>query len=120
MTYFAVAHKCLQTDDEEEAGLLEQLKSKICDNISMYAQKYHDEFQNFLPIFVQSVWTLLSTTAKYDIIVSNSVRFISTVVDRPQYSKLFEHPNVLDSFWTKVIIPNMQFRDSHSRKDVPR
>ncbi|XP_015789619.1 exportin-2 [Tetranychus urticae] len=119
MTHFAellaVDHKCLQTDDEEEAGLLEQLKSQICDNISMYAQKYHDEFQNFLPNFVQSVWTLLSTIGlqpKYDILVSNSIRFISTVVDRPQYSKLFEDPNVLDSFCAKVIIPNMQFRDS--------
>ncbi|XP_053200432.1 exportin-2-like [Panonychus citri] len=111
----SVDHACLKTDDEEEAGLLEQLKSQICDNISMYAQKYHDEFASYLPNFVQNVWTLLSTIGlqpKYDILVSNAIRFLSTVVDRPQYKGLFQDPSVLDSFCSNVIIPNMQFRES--------
>ena len=61
----------LQTQDEEEAGLLEQLKSQICDNVGMYAQKYDEEFAAYLPKFVTAVWQLLVTTGnqpKYDLV----------------------------------------------------
>ena len=34
---------CLQ--DSEEAGPLELIKSQICDNVALYAQKYDEEFQ---------------------------------------------------------------------------
>ena len=57
--------------DEEEAGLLEQVKSQICDNIAMYAQKYDEEFASHLPTFVTAVWNLLISTGhqvKYDLV----------------------------------------------------
>lgn len=31
--------------DSNEAGPLESLRSQICDNVAMYAQKYDEEFQ---------------------------------------------------------------------------
>ena len=43
---------------------MELLKSQICDNVSMYAQKYDEEFQQFLPDFVKAIWNLLVTTGK--------------------------------------------------------
>lgn len=55
----------------EEAGLLEQVKSQVCDNISLYAQNYSEEFGDFLPQFVSAVWNLLVTTSldsKYDLV----------------------------------------------------
>ena len=58
-----------QTD--EEAGLLEQVKSQICDNVAMYAQKYDEEFAPHLPSFVTAVWNLLTSTGaevKYDLV----------------------------------------------------
>jgi len=63
----------LKTDSDEEAGLSEQLKSQICDNISLYASKYDEEFRPFLPGFVTAVWNLLTSTGnevKYDALVS--------------------------------------------------
>lgn len=65
-------HCCLQ--DEEEAGLLELLKSQICDNAGLYAQKYDEEFQPYLPRFVTAIWNLLVTTGqevKYDLVSKN-------------------------------------------------
>jgi hypothetical protein len=47
------------------------LKSQVCDNIALYAQKYDEEFQPYLPQFVTSVWNLLVTTdlePKYDMV----------------------------------------------------
>lgn len=57
--------------DEEEAGLLELLKSQICDNAALYAQKYDEEFQPYLPRFVTAIWNLLVSAGqevKYDLV----------------------------------------------------
>ncbi|KOC66626.1 Exportin-2 [Habropoda laboriosa] len=62
----------LQSTDEEEAGIIEQLKSQVCDNIGLYAQKYDEEFQQYLPEFVTAVWNLLTSTGqqpKYDTVM---------------------------------------------------
>ena len=62
--------------NEEEAGPLEQLRTQICDNVALYAQKYDEEFGPYLPRFVQSVWTLLANTGmqvKYDLVSSSAV-----------------------------------------------
>ncbi|XP_067006504.1 exportin-2 [Anabrus simplex] len=106
---------CLKTGEDEEAGLLEQLKSQLCDNVALYAQKYDEEFQQYLPSFVTDVWSLLVSTgqqAKYDALVSNALQFLATVADRSHYRKLFEDPVVLSSICEKVVIPNMEFRVS--------
>ncbi|XP_050506211.1 exportin-2 [Diabrotica virgifera virgifera] len=107
--------KCLQNTDSEEAGIMEQLRSQVCDNIALYAQKYDEEFQQFLPQFVTDVWSLLVSTGlepKYDLLVSNALQFLSSVAERVQYRHLFEDNNVLSSICEKVIIPNMEFRVS--------
>ncbi|XP_076182593.1 chromosome segregation 1 [Ptiloglossa arizonensis] len=105
----------LQTTNEEEAGVIEQLKSQVCDNIGLYAQKYDEEFQPYLPLFVTAVWNLLTSTGqqpKYDSLVSNALQFLATVADRAQYRHQFENPTTLSSICEKVIIPNMEFRES--------
>lgn len=115
LVLLSIDNKLLHTEESEEVGLLEQLKSQICDNIGMYAQKYNEEFQGFLPQFVQTVWNLLINTGnepKYDLLVSNAMNFLSIVADRNQYQDLFKAENVLDSISSKVIIPNMEFRQS--------
>uniref|UniRef100_A0A673BIW8 Exportin-2 n=1 Tax=Sphaeramia orbicularis TaxID=375764 RepID=A0A673BIW8_9TELE len=108
-------NKLLQTDDEEEAGLLELLKSQICDNAALYAQKYDEEFQPYLPRFVTAIWNLLVSTGqevKYDLLVSNAIQFLASVCERPHYKHLFEDQNILTSICEKVIVPNMEFRSA--------
>ncbi|KAK2157652.1 hypothetical protein LSH36_187g00016 [Paralvinella palmiformis] len=114
-TLLTTDNKLLQTQDEDEPGLLEQVKSQICDNIAMYAQKYDEEFQQHLPIFVTDVWNLLINTGpsvKYDLLVSNAIQFLASVAERPGYKHLFEDPSTLASICEKVIVPNMEFRDA--------
>ena len=38
--------------DSDDAGPLEKLRSQICDNIALYAQKYDEEFQVILNYFL--------------------------------------------------------------------
>jgi exportin-2 (importin alpha re-exporter) len=61
----------LKKKKSDEAGLLEQIKSQICDNISLFAQNYSEDFADYLPKFVTEVWNLLITTSlesKYDLV----------------------------------------------------
>ncbi|XP_026476841.1 exportin-2 [Ctenocephalides felis] len=106
---------CLHTGDAEEAGVLEQLRSEVCNCLAMYALKYDEEFGPYMPQFVTAVWGLLVGTGiqpKYDSLVSNALQFLATVAARNHYKHLFEDPNVLSSICEKVIIPNMDFRES--------
>lgn len=60
---------CLHTGDDEDAGVLEHLRSQICENIGLYAQKYDEEFGSYMETFVTAVWELLVKTGnqtKYD------------------------------------------------------
>lgn len=106
-------NKLLVTDDDEP-GVLEELRSQICDNIGLYAHKYEEEFQPYMEPFVTAVWNLLlntSTATKYDLLVSNAIQFLASVADRPHYKALFENENILSSICEKVIVPNMEMRD---------
>ena len=64
LTLLKGGNPLLKSDSEEEAGLNEQLQSQICDNVSLYASKYDEDFRPFLPGFVEAVWNLLVNTGK--------------------------------------------------------
>ena len=105
----------LVTDSDEEMGVLESLKSQICENIAMFAEKYNEEFDPYLPGFINQVWTLLDsldTKAKYDILISNAIRFLCIIADRGLHKEIFEKEQILQQMCSRVIIPNMQFRES--------
>ena len=55
---------------------MEELRSQICDNVALYAQKYDEEFAPFLPQFVTDIWSLLVNTGnqpKYDLVMYLSI-----------------------------------------------
>lgn len=65
----------LYVQDDEEAGIIEQLRSQVCENLVMYAQKYDEEFAPHLPRFVDDIWNLLmalNAQTKYDIVSGTS------------------------------------------------
>lgn len=108
-------NKLLQTSDEDEAGLLEQVKSQVCDNVALYAQKYDEEFSSHLQAFVTAIWELLVTTGqevKYDLLVSNAIQFLASVAERPAYKSLFDNTETLANICEKVVVPNIQLREA--------
>ncbi|EDO41297.1 predicted protein [Nematostella vectensis] len=109
-----IDNKTLESEESEEAGSLELVKSQICDNVGLYAQKYDEEFETYLPKFVDAIWHLLLSTSnniKHDLLVSNAIQFLASVSERPNYKQLFEDQATLQSICEKVIVPNMEFRD---------
>ncbi|KAM3961378.1 LOW QUALITY PROTEIN: chromosome segregation 1 [Aphomia sociella] len=107
---------CLETaDDEERPGVLEQLRSEVCECAALYALKYEEEFGPHAPSFVTAVWTVLLSTGpqpKYDALVSNALTFLAKIAEKNNYKSLFEDPSTLSSICEKVVIPNLEFRES--------
>ena len=107
--------KLLETDDDEEAGPLELVKSQICEIAAMFAQKYDEDFSTYLPQFVQSIWNLLVSRISSPntiILCPIPLEFLASVSERPTYKDLFADPTTLRSICEKVIIPNIQFREA--------
>ncbi|KAH8308305.1 hypothetical protein KR059_010228 [Drosophila kikkawai] len=105
----------LRTADDEDAGVLEHLRTQVCENICLYAKKYDEEFKPFMEQFVTAVWELLVKTSlqtKYDALVSHSLQFLSVVAERKHYQSIFENPEILARICDKVVIPNLDIRPS--------
>ncbi|XP_059055862.1 exportin-2 [Achroia grisella] len=107
---------CLETSDEDEnPGVLEQLRTEVCECAALYALKYEEEFGPHAQSFVTAVWTVLLSTGpqpKYDALVSNALTFLAKIAEKNSYKSLFEDPATLSSICEKVVIPNLEFRES--------
>jgi exportin-2 (importin alpha re-exporter) len=69
--YLTYTSPLLTTDDEDESGPLERVKTGICEILQLFTTKYEDVFDDMLQNFVHSTWMLLTTTGpepKYDIV----------------------------------------------------
>eukprot|EP01137_Pigoraptor_chileana_P025247 Opistho-2@94433 len=105
----------LASKDDDEPGPLEELKSQICENVALYAQKYDEDFNAYLPRFVDAIWHLLTTASaepKYDLLVSTGIHFLTSVSESGLYKGLFADENTLKSICEKIIIPNISLRES--------
>ncbi|MCL4141038.1 UNVERIFIED_CONTAM: hypothetical protein GTU68_055931, partial [Idotea baltica] len=90
-----------------------QVKSQVCENISLYASKYREEFEPYIQQFVTAVWNLLATTTlaiKFDQMTSHAIQFLCSVAERDHNKAYFENEQVLSSICEKVILPNMHIR----------
>ena len=66
--------------DDDEAGVIEQLKTHVCDNVILYAQKYDEEFSQYVPQFLEAIWALLNTTSqqpKFDNVSKRRINLIT-------------------------------------------
>jgi len=104
---------------------LEKTKANICEIIEIYTKKYEDVFP-MLPDFVNTTWTLLTTTGlepKYDIVhpswsvsdrqlVSKAMALLTSVVKIQRHSHLFSSDDVLRQIVEKIVLPNMTMRST--------
>lgn len=113
--YLDYDNPLLRTTDDAEPGPLEFVKAGICEVLTLYAQKFEEEFGQFLGEFIASVWNVLTTTgaeAKYDILVSKALQFLTTVARIRQHAEKFNNDGVLGHVVDNVILPNVSLRDA--------
>ncbi|KAL2414776.1 Importin alpha re-exporter [Exophiala dermatitidis] len=115
LKYLVYNNPLLQTDDESEAGPLENTKADIFEALSLYIAKYYDDFSKHVPSFVESSWNLLTTIGpepRNDILVSKALHFLTQVAGINEQAQTFNNPNIQTQIIEKVILPNVALRDS--------
>ncbi|KAJ1913960.1 importin-alpha export receptor [Mycoemilia scoparia] len=107
--YLTYTNDLVESDDDEKPGEIEEIKAAICEILTLYAQRYEEDFKQ-LPQFVQTVWSMLTSVgaeAKYDTLVCKGINFLATVVKNPRHKDLFASSEALSLICQKIILPNM-------------
>ncbi|KIW27127.1 uncharacterized protein PV07_06896 [Cladophialophora immunda] len=115
LKYLRYDNRLLHTDDDAEAGPLENIKSNIFEALTLYIGKYYDDFSKYVRSFVESSWNLLTTTGpepKNDILVSKALQFLTSIGGINEQAQTFNDPSVQHQIIEKVILPNVALRDS--------
>lgn len=47
--------------DDDEPGVLDKFQAMICEAVDLYTNKYEEEFNEYVPVFVGTTWNLLTT-----------------------------------------------------------
>jgi len=105
----------LFSDSEEEPGTLEMLKAQVCDNMSLYVEKYDSDCRDYIPkLFDAAYKLLLSTpmTPKNDVLVSRGLEFLATVISKSDLSTQFSDESILKKICEEVVVPNVEFRQA--------
>lgn len=113
--YLTYENPLLVTDDDSESGPLEFVKAGICEAITLYMQKYEEDFRDLCKPFITSAWTLLTTIGpetKYDILVSKALQFLTAVASHEVHAQNFNNEATLEQVVEKVILPNVSLRET--------
>lgn len=101
--------------DENAPGGLERLQAAIVENVNLYASKYDEEFQPFLPLFTSAVWELLVKTGtgpRHDMLATTCIRFLSSIIGKQIHVGLFADQDRLRQVVEHIVVPNMLLRES--------
>ena len=99
----------------EDESLPDHCKSSICDILHLYAARYEEQFNPYVAMFVQLVWTLLvslSASTQHDHLVSTSIKFLTSIASRPFNKHLFAQPSALSTITEQIIVPQIKLRDA--------
>ncbi|TDZ19510.1 Importin alpha re-exporter [Colletotrichum sidae] len=113
--YLTYANPLLETDDDTEVSVVDNVKADICEALELYTLKYDEDFGKYTEPFITNAWNLLSSTGsetKYDLLVSKALHFLTAVAGTSQHSGVFANEEVLGQVVEKVILPNVALRES--------
>ncbi|KXT14347.1 hypothetical protein AC579_3998 [Pseudocercospora musae] len=113
--YLTYENAALNSDDDAEAGPLEHVRAGVFKVLVLYTGKYDEEFKAHLTQFIGTSWTLLTNIgpeAKYDLVVSRALEFLTTVASIREHAENFNNADVLGQVTEKVVIPNLSLRES--------
>ncbi|CAF3715888.1 unnamed protein product, partial [Rotaria sordida] len=101
--------------NNNDPGILDQVKTEICRAIALYADNYSDEFKPYAQHFASAIWSLLiqlDLSPSYDELISTAMKFLSTLAARSHHCMMFESVETLKVLCEQVILPNLFLRES--------
>lgn len=92
----------------------QKIRAEICSIGELYAQRYLDVTEPFVPELVKSVWEMLGGCGqgeKEDVMVSRAIAFLATIVRMPSQRATFSSDETLNAFVEAIILPNISLRE---------
>lgn len=110
--------------DATEPNSLDNLKVVICEIVTLFSQRFEEEFMPYMQPFIQNIWQLLveiDHRMRFDKLVNAALDFLSSICQRPQYAEIFKGEGVLQHICDDVIIKNLTLRaeDVEQFEDEP-
>lgn len=105
--------------EEDEPSPLDRLQAAIVENLKMYADKDEEPFIPFLPNFTSLVWNLLvglTAYPKHDTLVTTSIKFLSSLIEKRMHNDLFKEQSTLQQIVSRIVIPNLMVREVDEEK----
>ncbi|PAV73681.1 hypothetical protein WR25_18843 isoform J [Diploscapter pachys] len=102
-----------QVSSAGEPTSLDQLKTEICEVVTLYAQRYEEEIMPFMQDIMQAVWHLVEATGnetRYDTMVCAALDFLAMICQRTYYESYFAAEGVLGLIANSVCVKNMTLR----------
>ena len=115
LKYLVYDNSLLHTDDDAEAGPLEDTKADTFEALTLYVSKYYEDFGKHVAGFVERSWNLLTTLgldAKNDILISKALQFLTSVCRIDEQARSFSEASTQTEIVERVILPNISLRDS--------
>jgi exportin-2 (importin alpha re-exporter) len=112
LTFDSTMKEVVGEEDDDKASLVHKVMATVCEILTLYIEKYEEEFQRLLPTFVTDVWNLLmkaSGATRLDELTSRGIGFLGAVAKSVHHS-LFQEAPVLRMICEKVILPNMRLQ----------
>jgi exportin-2 (importin alpha re-exporter) len=106
-------------DEEDDPSPVDKLQTAIIENLKLYADKDEECFVPFLPNFTSLVWNLLISLTphpKHDSLVTTSIKFLSSLVEKKMHNHLFQEEATLRQIVSHIVIPNLMVRESDEEK----
>lgn len=114
-TFLQYQNSILVDDDEEtEPSPIDQLQAAIVENLELYTNKDEEPFIPFLQHFTTLVWNLLlklSAMPKHDTLATTSIKFLSSLVEKPMHRDLFKDEGTLKQIISNIVVPNLIIRE---------
>ncbi|CAF3797152.1 unnamed protein product [Rotaria socialis] len=101
--------------NNNDPGILDQVKTEICRAVALYADNYSDEFKPYTQQFALVIWSLLTRldlSSSYDELIGTAMKFLSTLAARSHHCSMFEGGDTLKIVCEQVILPNLFLRTS--------
>ncbi|KAE9466053.1 hypothetical protein C3L33_02034, partial [Rhododendron williamsianum] len=111
--YLTVKFSVLEDGGGDGLALVDELRAAVCENISLYAERYEEEFRGYLSGFVETVWNLLvsvSASSGRDRLTVTAITFLTTVSTSVHHT-LFSGDDILQQICERIVIPNVMLRD---------
>eukprot|EP00462_Mataza_sp_D1_P023236 CAMPEP_0175130734 /NCGR_PEP_ID=MMETSP0087-20121206/6161_1 /TAXON_ID=136419 /ORGANISM="Unknown Unknown, Strain D1" /LENGTH=952 /DNA_ID=CAMNT_0016412965 /DNA_START=72 /DNA_END=2930 /DNA_ORIENTATION=+ len=105
----------LDPPSDDQSGVLDELQAQICEIVGLYTNAYEEQFNEFVPVFVNTTWNLLTQLddkPRYDPLVMTAIRFLTSVVKKTWHKELFNNEAALKVICEKIVIPQIKLRDS--------